>query len=217
MIMDETDNRQGLLYGALAKAQGGMVNPPKNREVQVRSEKGSYTFSYATLDSILDIIRPRLSENGLSYTQTLERNGEVMVMCLRLYHSGGGMVSSCMPLEWGRISKMQEMGSLISYARRYQIAAFFGLAAEEDDDGNSGDGNHRETRDRTPPQSKGPDARSEYKRIKDEMTAAKSATDLADIILRNKDALLMVKKASEVGYSDLMSHKDKLVEGFANE
>lgn len=41
--MDETDNRQGLLYGALAKAQGGMVNPPKNREVQVRSEKGSYT------------------------------------------------------------------------------------------------------------------------------------------------------------------------------
>lgn len=213
--MEEIDNRQGMLHAALAKAQGGMVNPPKNREVQVRSEKGAYSFSYATLDSILDIIRPKLSENGLAYTQTLEKHGEAMVMCLRLYHAGGGTISSCMPLEWGRIQRMQEMGSVITYARRYQIAAFFGLAAEEDDDGNSGDGNHRETRDR-PTQSKGPDARSEYKRVKDEMSAAKDATDLAEVMLRNKDAILMVKKASEVGYSDLMSHKDKLVEGFAN-
>lgn len=211
--MSEIESTNAGLYAALAKAQGEMSNPIKNREVNVKSDRGAYKFAYATLDSILDIVRPPLAKHGLSFTQTLERREDGMVMCLRLFHASGGVVSTCMPLDQARVVKMQEMGSLMTFARRYQIASFFGLAAEEDDDANSADGNSREMKDRPPAK---PDARSEYKRVKDEMSAAKDATDLAEIMLRNKDAILMVKKASEAGYNELMALKDRLVEGYTN-
>ena len=47
-------NPEAALYAALAKAQGSMSNPTKNREVSVKSDRGAYKFAYATLDAILD-------------------------------------------------------------------------------------------------------------------------------------------------------------------
>jgi hypothetical protein len=215
MNMDENIDKQGLLYAALAKAQGGMANPVKNREVAVKSDRGSYKFAYATLDAILDIVRPALSANGLAFTQTLEKREDGMVMCLRLFHGGGGMVSTCMPLDQSRIAKMQEMGSLMTFARRYQIASFFGLAAEEDDDANGADGNTVQSMKDRPPAK--PDARSEFKRVRDAMNAAKDATELAEVMLSNKWPILAVKEASEAGYTELMAVKDRLIVSFTKE
>lgn len=212
--MDENLDKQALLYAALAAAQGKMSNPVKNREVSVKSDRGAYKFAYATLDSILDGIRGPLASNGLAFTQTLEKREDGMVMCLRLFHSGGGLVSTCMPLDSARIVKMQEMGSLMTFARRYQIASFFGLAAEEDDDANSADGN--QVQNMTTRASK-PDPRAEYKRIHDAMSAAQDATALAEIMLANKEAIMLVKNASEQGYAALMALKDKLVAGYSGE
>jgi hypothetical protein len=119
-----------------------------------------------------------------------------------------------MPLDSARIVKMQEMGSLMTFARRYQIASFFGLAAEEDDDANSADGN--QVQNMTTRASK-PDPRAEYKRIHDAMSAAQDATALAEIMLANKEAIMLVKNASEQGYAALMALKDKLVAGYSGE
>jgi hypothetical protein len=163
-------------------------------------------------DAILDGIRKPLSDNGLSMTQTLERSPEGMVMCLRLMHSAGGMISTCMPLDQARVAKMQEMGSLMTFARRYQIASFFGLAAEEDDDANGADGNTVQSMKDRPPAK--PDARSEFKRVRDAMNAAKDATELAEVMLANKAAILAVKEASEAGYTELMAVKDRLIASF---
>lgn len=200
------------LYSALAKAQGQMTNPVKNREVSVKSDRGAYKFSYATLDSILDGIRKPLADNGLSMTQTLERTPEGMVMCLRLYHSAGGMICTCMPLDQAKVVKMQEMGSIITFARRYQVASFFGLAAEEDDDANSADGNQRELRDRrpsAPPAAPAaPDARSEFRRLRDAIKAQPDAISIAQLLMREATALRMVKDASEDGYASLIKEKD---------
>ncbi|MBV9748464.1 MAG: hypothetical protein JO157_06605, partial [Acetobacteraceae bacterium] len=49
---------------ALVRAQAAMENPPRNRSVQVRTQAGSYTFRYATLDKITDMTRHALAENG---------------------------------------------------------------------------------------------------------------------------------------------------------
>ena len=209
------EDQNGALYAALAKAQGEMSNPIKNREVTVKSDKGSYKFAYATLDSILDIVRAPLSKNGLSMTQTLERREDGMVMCLRLFHAGGAHISTCMPIDSGRVARMQELGSVMTFARRYQVASFFGLAAEEDDDANAADGNTVQTmRDKPSKADPSKDPRAAFKLVRDEMNEAADAGALAEVMLKRKDLIMVVKSASEAGYAELISLKDRLVEGF---
>lgn len=195
------------LYAALAKAQGSMSNPIKNREVSVKSDRGAYKFAYATLDAILDGIRKPLADNGLSMTQTLERTPEGMVMCLRLMHSAGGMICTCMPLDQAKVVKMQEMGSVITFARRYQVASFFGLAAEEDDDANSADGNTVQAVKDKPPAK--PSARDEFKRIRSRIETAHDSITIAEVLLQEKDVIKMIKEVSEEGYHALLAAKDK--------
>ena len=200
------------LYSALAKAQGQMTNPVKNREVSVKSDRGAYKFAYATLDSILDGIRKPLADNGLAMTQALEQRENGLAMVMRIFHAGGGQLMTVMPLDHARAVKMQELGSLMTFARRYQVAAFFGLAAEEDDDANSADGNQRELRDRRPSAPSAapaaPDARSEFRRLRDAIKAQPDAISIAQLLMREATALRMVKDASEDGYASLMKEKD---------
>jgi hypothetical protein len=130
------------LATALAKAQGAMVNPERNRTVKVTTRGGSsYEFKYATLDAILGTIRKPLADNGLSFTQTLA-NGEggKFRLVTSLLHESGQWVRSEQPIlvqEQGN----QAFGSALTYARRYAVTAMLGIAADEDDDANGADGN----------------------------------------------------------------------------
>lgn len=130
--MIETDK----IAEALAKAAGAITNPVKNREVTVRSDKGNYKFKYATFDAILDSIRKPLSDNGLWFVQTLDGNQ----MVTTLYHSSGQTLNSRIPFVAGG-NKPQEVGSALTYAKRYGLCALLGIAADEDDDGNAAEGN----------------------------------------------------------------------------
>ena len=212
---------QAKLYAALAKAQAQMQNPTKNREVSVKSERGAYKFAYATLDSILDGIRKPLGDNGLSLTQALEKDEQGLGMVLRLAHADGGMLKTVMPLDQSRFQKMQEMGSAMTFARRYQVAAFFGLAAEEDDDGNSADGNHAEMRDRKPAPKPAAapafDARAEFKRVQNLILGATEALAIADIIMAERETISAIKKVSEQGYAALMKAKDDRITELSNQ
>ncbi len=138
------------LAAALAKAQAVIENPARNREVKVKSDKGSYSFKYATLDAILDAVRGPLTANGLWFTQTLaETDGRYRLMTT-LLHASGQWIGSETPLIVGQQSA-QAFGSALSYSRRYALIALLGVASDEDDDGNAADGNHiTEQRDRAP-------------------------------------------------------------------
>jgi hypothetical protein len=142
------------LAGALAKAQAAFTNPPRNREVQVRSDKGSYSFAYATFDAILDVVRKPLTENELSYTQTVEftEDGKPRVVTT-LMHSSGQWIDSTLPLMLDRPGN-QAFGSALTYAKRYALTALLGVAADEDDDANSADGNGIERKSDRSPQVK---------------------------------------------------------------
>jgi hypothetical protein len=211
--------RQAKLHAALATAQGAMKNPERNRTVHVRTDKGSYTFDYATLDSIIDGAREALSKNGIAVTQALERTHDGQtVMVTRLLHKDGGCLVSELPVDLPRGGRIQELGSLITYARRYALCAILNIAAEEDDDGAGSDKKASGPRGQPPaPAPKAPEAgspRAEYKRIMAEMQAAEDAVGLAQVLLDNKDAILKVKEASEEGYDKLMREKDSLVKIF---
>lgn len=118
------------LNAALAKAQGEF--PPITKDKEVKT--GSYSYTYAPLDVILDKTRPVLSKNGLALIQLLEHNGNGPAIRTELRHAAGGVVGSSFPLPT-MPQKAQELGSLLTYLRRYAIVALLGIAAEDDDDG----------------------------------------------------------------------------------
>lgn len=140
----------GALAEALAKAQGEFVNPSRNREVTVRTKTGgSYKFSYATFDAILDVIRKPLANNGLSFVQGVSEGKLVTT----LMHASGQWLETVTPIlvKQDGNDANQALGSAITYAKRYALTAILGVAADEDDDANSADGNTiMEQTDRAP-------------------------------------------------------------------
>lgn len=118
------------LATALAKAQGTMKNAAMNRV------NPHFRSRYADLASVLDAIREPLSAAGLSIVQTMQKNGSDTGMILRttLMHSSGQFIATEYPLPVTQ--KPHEMGSALTYARRYSLAAIVCNSSDEDDDGN---------------------------------------------------------------------------------
>ena len=117
------------LVTALSKAQGAMKNAAMD------GENPHFRSRYATLASVLDSVRRPLSDNGLAVTQITEIRGEGLVLVTTLFHSSGQWLSSEFPLPL--VEKAQEMGSALTYAKRYQVSAMLFNTADEDDDGNA--------------------------------------------------------------------------------
>jgi hypothetical protein len=113
------------LAAALAKAQAKMTNPPKTKHGQFRGGR----YLYADLADVLDHVRGPLSENGLAIVQIVQPG----VLVTRLIHESGQYVESHYPLPAGQLPP-QEMGSAITYARRYSLCPMLGISGETDDD-----------------------------------------------------------------------------------
>lgn len=131
-----------LLAAALAAAHAEITNPSKNRTVAVKMrEGGTYTFSYATLDHILDHARPVLAKNGLCILQEVIRADEQPHVKTTLIHKSGETYETIVRMFVSREGDNQALGSAISYSRRYAILALLCLSADDDEDGNKADGN----------------------------------------------------------------------------
>jgi hypothetical protein len=118
------------LYEALAKAQGEMQNAILNKV------NPHFKSKYADLPTIRDATIPTLAKHGLSVTQFTRIHESNLVLVTRLAHSCGEFVEGEYPLPF-QVDKPQAMGSAMTYARRYGLAAMCGIAAEEDDDANA--------------------------------------------------------------------------------
>lgn len=140
------------LFTALAKFQGELLNIELNSSVKVATKSGgSYSFEYATLGQILNTIRPLLSKHELSFTQVMDSHA--MRTFIR-HSSGREIVSEVKIPSLTSINKdglevsmtAQEIGSVITYFRRYGLVTALGLVAEDDDDGNIATGNTVESK-----------------------------------------------------------------------
>jgi hypothetical protein len=125
---------------ALVKFQMKVPPIPRNRTVTVRSPKGDYEFAYATLDVIMSAIRVPLAECGLVIVQTLTTD-QPPILITKVLHESGDFIGSELVVSSGSSSGPQAMGSVISYMRRYAVAAVLALTTEDDDDANSAEGN----------------------------------------------------------------------------
>ena len=96
-----------------------------------------FKSKYADLAAIFDAARKPLSANGLAITQTIG-NG---VLHTRLLHTSGQWIASEHPLPMS--GRPQEIGSALTYARRYSLSALIGIAADEDDDATAAEKAHK--------------------------------------------------------------------------
>jgi hypothetical protein len=126
----ETSPTISALADALAKAQGAVEGAVKGRV------NPAFRSKYADLASVWDACREALTQNGLSVIQS---PGEVadgrMRMTTMLLHSSGEWVRDSLTIPLGKVDA-QGFGSATTYARRFALAAFVGVAPE-DDDGNA--------------------------------------------------------------------------------
>lgn len=139
------------LAAALAKAQASFPAIEKTKTVRVKTRTGgTYTFKYAPLDDVLHGLRPILNENGLALSQLLSMtpDGRPALRTL-LLHEGGETLEDVCPLPVNGGESAQEIGSAITYLRRYAVVSLLGIATEEDDDGNAASGNTRSGADTT--------------------------------------------------------------------
>ncbi len=115
------------LATALAKAQGEMAGAKKD------SANPFFKSKYADLASVWEACRVPLSSNGLAVSQWIEESDpEHVRVTTRLDHSSGEWLASTMNVLMTK-PDAQGMGSAITYARRYALAAAVGVAPEDDD------------------------------------------------------------------------------------
>jgi len=124
------------LMTALSKAQGIMKPAIKD------STNPHFKSSYADLASVWEACRDALSKNGLAITQTMDLLGDKQVLVTMLGHISGQFIKSAIALPIQRPGS-QELGSCLSYCRRYALAAMVGVY-QDDDDGEKAQTPYRE-------------------------------------------------------------------------
>lgn len=117
----------GNLALALAKAQGEMGAAAKD------ANNPHFKSRYADLASIMDACRAPLAKHGLAVSQLpcRENDGSVGLTTILLHESGEFLGSSltARPAQ----ENPQVVGSLLTYLRRYALAAIVGVVSDDDD------------------------------------------------------------------------------------
>jgi len=128
------------LSAALAKAQAKLQNA-KNT-----ADNPFYKSKYAPLGEVLDLVRPVLAENGLAVIQyPSSDDGKTISIHTMLVHESGEYIDfDPLTLTAEKITP-QGAGAAITYGRRYSVSGIFNIASEDDDDGNSLEGNKPKT------------------------------------------------------------------------
>lgn len=119
------------LATALSKAQGEVEGAVKGKT------NPAFRSKYADLASVWEACREALVSNGLSVIQSPGElvEGKSMAMTTMLLHSSGQWIKDRLTIPLGKIDA-HGYGSATTYARRFALAAFVGVAPE-DDDGNA--------------------------------------------------------------------------------
>ena len=113
----------------LVAALAELENPHKDATADV----GTYAYRYATLSQLLDIARPVLGRHRLALLTPVESAGPTVTVRAVFLHGATGETFEAGRLELPRGNSAQQLGSAVTYARRYLALAALGLAAEDDD------------------------------------------------------------------------------------
>lgn len=115
------------LAEALNKAQSQMGAAIKD------SKNPFFKSKYADLSSVIEACKEPLNRNGITILQphvTIDGMNYVETLLL---HVSGESLSSLTPIICTKANDPQQLGSAISYARRYGLQSLVSLPADDDD------------------------------------------------------------------------------------
>ena len=120
------------VWSALRVAQSAFGHIGKSATGQARGGK----YQYAALDEVLETLRPALVANGLTSTALPFVEGEFMLLRRILTHAASETHIECVYPVASITRPPQEIGSALTYARRYSLLAICDVhPTDEDDDG----------------------------------------------------------------------------------
>lgn len=130
------------LAAALAAFQAELPKIRKDETAKVTGQsKGggsvSYSYTYAGLDQVVEQVLPVLGKHGLSISAGTVFIGDTFMLEVTLAHeTGENERTGVWPLPDPRRAGQQELGSAMTYGRRYLTLALTGtFPGDEDDDG----------------------------------------------------------------------------------
>lgn len=113
------------------KAQSEFTSLAKDTE--------AFNYKYATLDSLVNMVRPILAKNGLGYFQSVNTFTDRPGTWLQtyIYDADGPHIQSevLLPeIDSNKNNKAQTLGMAITYMRRYTLSVILGITSDEDTD-----------------------------------------------------------------------------------
>lgn len=122
---------------ALAAFQRAVPTIKKGNTAKVTAKEGgsSYSYAYADLTDVTEIVLPLLAAQGLAWHTGLDtnQNGDLILRWRLIHGATGERLKGRIPV--GRAgARWQDLGSAITYARRYALTAATGVAPGGDDD-----------------------------------------------------------------------------------
>jgi len=117
-----------ILVKALARVQRDLDPAVKN------ATNPFFQSKYADLESVWDSCRELLTDAGLVVIQTMDDTDGGITLITTLAHESGQYISGRLRMNPEK-NTPQGIGSAITYARRYALAAMVGIVTD-DDDGN---------------------------------------------------------------------------------
>ena len=118
-----------LLFTALAQAQAKFT--------VLKKKVQGHGYKYADLKEGVEMIRPKLKEHNLFFSQTVRSEGNNVEVSTLIGHSSGQWMQSdylkIPGIHNKRNNSAQDMGTVITYGKRYCLEATLGLVSEEPD------------------------------------------------------------------------------------
>lgn len=142
----ETSSEITELASALATAQSQIAVAKKD------SVNPHFRSSYADLASCWEACRDALTKNSLSIVQIPSALGKDVTVTTMLLHKSGQFIRGALTMT-AQQNTPQAIGSCITYARRYALTSFVGIAPD-DDDGNAATQSSSRQQQQKPAQTK---------------------------------------------------------------
>jgi hypothetical protein len=128
------DAPEAAFAAALSRFQATVPHIGKGNTAQVKSDKGNYSYSYADLTDITLAALPLLAEHGFAWSAKTMLTPAGFILLSSLKHRAGWTETCEWPLPDPVKSSAQQVGSALTYGRRYTFTALTGVAPGGEDD-----------------------------------------------------------------------------------
>jgi len=204
-----------LIAKALRSAQAEMPHAAFDGENKFFKKADGTNSRYATMKSIISAWDEVADKHGLSYTQMGSVIDGLPVLCTQIMHESGQWIRGEYLLT-AKQNDPQSLGSAMTYARRYCLAAAAGIIADDDDDGNAAQGlkpAEKPAKVPEPPKPENPHAKL-AKDLHEAFKKAKNVTGVTALKKARKADLELLQNEFPEGFRYINNFANQLIESF---